>query len=564
MGLPQDLLDKGRRKRVMHVPAGAKLALSASVTPNSSSSSNAAAAAANLGVPVDIERILQEDQMHCQELTASSPSVAGGRGQHSAPGACTYQNQKQHQQQQQLPQQQPSGAVLAETKLDTLLRHSVQDQQQSSKSADHSGPASPAGVRSLMQMKRPDGLDLCALIGRSSGANGINNHNDASAINTGNAAARLQPAGQAPAIAEQMQQEQEYSPDSSQLDHRLAAVTESASEGAFSDSASLYSSLLSGPAQNQAPGWSMCPAAPRAPRSRGNKVPKIRRFSTECSSQSFSALQPQLAVLREQQAQHSERAADGLVMHDVPATEAFGSTAMSAAALAGAVWGHTRPPRNRRFSNMSTMSGMSVLSSASTAVTDEEEEEEEGEEEGGGLGAEESAPSKDHNTGHNDQHASQQQRPEHAQQQDPGGRSNEDGDGQLEQQQQQQELGHGSIAEGDSCSGNAEPATHSSGVDGPVDDGGVHQQDQQQQRVEVQAAEVSAQQQQQANCHGGGVSQLQPVQASDDSMQETAVPGIKAVQQQLAALETSGSSAADANGLASGLQSCCQDSSRQS
>jgi hypothetical protein len=100
-----------------------------------------------------------------------------------------------------------------------------------------------------------------------------------------------------------------------------------------------------------------------------NAVPRplrLRRFSTEYGALCGSALQPQLAQLRLLQAQHCERAADGLVLHDVGASvDACGSDAAVAAAAAAA-WGNAvRPTRNRRLSNLSVFSAMSVLSSTS-------------------------------------------------------------------------------------------------------------------------------------------------------------------------------------------------------
>jgi hypothetical protein len=89
-----------------------------------------------------------------------------------------------------------------------------------------------------------------------------------------------------------------------------------------------------------------------------------------------AALSPQLALLRQAQSQHSERAADGLIMHDVAAAEAYGGGAAAAAALAAAAsWGRTRPPRGRRLSGMSVLSNLSTFSSASMSVNGEEDSE---------------------------------------------------------------------------------------------------------------------------------------------------------------------------------------------
>ena len=102
------------------------------------------------------------------------------------------------------------------------------------------------------------------------------------------------------------------------------------------------------------------PVAPR-----GVRVPRLRRFSTEYGALSGSALQMQLEQLRLIQAQHSESAADGLVLHDVAAGDSCGSSAAAAAAVAAAAWGAVRKPRDRRMSNISILSGMSILSSTS-------------------------------------------------------------------------------------------------------------------------------------------------------------------------------------------------------
>jgi hypothetical protein len=105
------------------------------------------------------------------------------------------------------------------------------------------------------------------------------------------------------------------------------------------------------------------PVAPR-----GVRVPRLRRFSTEYGALSGSALQMQLEQLRLIQAQHSESAADGLVLHDVAAGDSCGSSAAAAAAVATAAWGAVRKPRDRRLSNISNisiLSGMSIMSSTS-------------------------------------------------------------------------------------------------------------------------------------------------------------------------------------------------------
>lgn len=101
------------------------------------------------------------------------------------------------------------------------------------------------------------------------------------------------------------------------------------------------------------------PVAPRAPR-----ATRLRRFSTEYGALTGSALQMQLELLRLQQAQHSEIAADGLVLHDVAAGDSCGGAA-AAAAVAAAAWGAVRRPRDRRLSNISILSGLSMVSSTS-------------------------------------------------------------------------------------------------------------------------------------------------------------------------------------------------------
>lgn len=103
------------------------------------------------------------------------------------------------------------------------------------------------------------------------------------------------------------------------------------------------------------------------------RVPRLRRFSTEYGALSGSALQMQLEQLRLIQAQHSESAADGLVLHDVAAADSCGSGAAAAAAVAAAAWGGcVRPPRDRRLSNISVLSGLSVMSSISIDESGEE------------------------------------------------------------------------------------------------------------------------------------------------------------------------------------------------
>jgi hypothetical protein len=109
------------------------------------------------------------------------------------------------------------------------------------------------------------------------------------------------------------------------------------------------------------------PVAPRSAR-----APRLRRFSTEYGALSGSALQFQLEQLRLIQAQHSESAADGLVLHDVAAGDSCGSGAAAAAAIAAAAWGCGRRPRDRRLSNISILSGLSVMSS--TSIDDSGEE----------------------------------------------------------------------------------------------------------------------------------------------------------------------------------------------
>jgi hypothetical protein len=90
-----------------------------------------------------------------------------------------------------------------------------------------------------------------------------------------------------------------------------------------------------------------------------------------------ATLSPQLALLRQAQSQHSERAADGLILHDVAAAEAYGAGAAAAAAAlaAAASWGRTRPSRGRRLSGMSMISNLSTFSSASMSVNGEEDSE---------------------------------------------------------------------------------------------------------------------------------------------------------------------------------------------
>lgn len=101
------------------------------------------------------------------------------------------------------------------------------------------------------------------------------------------------------------------------------------------------------------------PVAPR-----GARLPRLRRFSTEYGALSGSALQVQLEQLRLIQAQHSE-SADGLVLHDVAAGDSCSSSAAAAAAVAAAAWGTVRRPRDRRLSNISILSGLSIMSSTS-------------------------------------------------------------------------------------------------------------------------------------------------------------------------------------------------------
>lgn len=103
------------------------------------------------------------------------------------------------------------------------------------------------------------------------------------------------------------------------------------------------------------------------------RAPRLRRFSTEYGATSGCALQMQLEQLRLIQAQHSESAADGLVLHDVAAADSCGSGAAAAAAVAVAAWdGCVRPPRDRRLSNISVLSGLSVVSSVSIDESGEE------------------------------------------------------------------------------------------------------------------------------------------------------------------------------------------------
>jgi hypothetical protein len=104
---------------------------------------------------------------------------------------------------------------------------------------------------------------------------------------------------------------------------------------------------------------------PHAAAPRSARCPRLRRFSTEYGALSGSALQMQLEQLRLIQAQHSESAADGLVLHDVAASDSCGTGAVAAAAVAAAAWGAVRKPRDRRLSNISVMSGLSVMSSTS-------------------------------------------------------------------------------------------------------------------------------------------------------------------------------------------------------
>jgi hypothetical protein len=117
-------------------------------------------------------------------------------------------------------------------------------------------------------------------------------------------------------------------------------------------------------------------AAGPAPVCSASRAPRLRRFSTESGVHGSLLQQQQLALLRQQQAQHSELAVDGLVLHDVAAVEASGggaAAAAAAAALATAVWNQGRPPRGRRLSALSMVSNMSVLSSSVSECTLEDE-----------------------------------------------------------------------------------------------------------------------------------------------------------------------------------------------
>jgi hypothetical protein len=112
---------------------------------------------------------------------------------------------------------------------------------------------------------------------------------------------------------------------------------------------------------------------PVAPRSTA-RTPRLRRFSTETSTlYGSAALQQQLEQLRMAQAQHSESAADGMVLHDVAAGDPCGSGAAAAAAVAAAAWGSVRRPRNRRLSNISVLSGLSIVSSTSIDESGEDQ-----------------------------------------------------------------------------------------------------------------------------------------------------------------------------------------------
>lgn len=384
LGLPEDLLEKGRRKRVIQVPVGSsRTGLPTAPSANSSNSSSNPGAATALAVPAvpHLAPVNQEDKMQPQELTASTPSVAPLQGQQKASAAqddleALLSNVHQQGQEQgllqngaaeateamPLPVRPQSAPNLAELETTNLPLH-ILGRVSSVASNDADGTVDPAPTEAA---SRPTST---------------------AAVGAAQTATETQGMAVQQEENEQQQQQQEEEPASlSPKDVIQCSCTaaDNAPAGAQFDSAQLYGSFMPAGHQERPPSWNLgcrspdaapaacAAAAPRAPRAERAAAAKVRRFSTECSSHSLTALQPQLAMLRQQQAQHSERAADGLVMHDVAANDACGS---SAAALAGAVWGHTRPPRNRRLSNVSVMSSLSVLSSTSISNTEEEESE---------------------------------------------------------------------------------------------------------------------------------------------------------------------------------------------
>eukprot|EP00775_Hariotina_reticulata_P001493 gene1493-1832_t len=91
------------------------------------------------------------------------------------------------------------------------------------------------------------------------------------------------------------------------------------------DCSSIYQNISSICTGHTMPADGMTPAAAAgpAPVCSASRGPRVRRFSTESAMYSTLQQQQHLALLRQQQAQHSERAIDGLILHDVAAVEAF-------------------------------------------------------------------------------------------------------------------------------------------------------------------------------------------------------------------------------------------------
>ncbi|WIA34526.1 hypothetical protein OEZ86_012849 [Tetradesmus obliquus] len=286
LGLPEDLLAKGRRKRVMVVPAGSAAA----------------------------------SGMHGMQLQGSaggsSSSATGGGGSGAAAGA---------------PKQQPAAGAEAHQLLDVPVgRHGVQDSDALQQQQQQQQELPP----------HPDTPD---------------HEQEHEALSP-----RYQ-------LQEQQQQQQQH-----------AAQQPGLARGPSRAEAAALAAAAAAAAAAATPGPMSPPSGltllPRAAASSG-RTPRLRRFSTDPTALAMAAaLSPQLALLRQAQSQHSERAADGLIMHDVAAAEAWGGSA-AAALAAAASWGRTRPPRGRRLSGVSMISNLSTFSSASMSVNGEEDSE---------------------------------------------------------------------------------------------------------------------------------------------------------------------------------------------
>lgn len=306
MGLPEDLLTKGRRTRVMHLPPGVATGLHSRAQLRNAQQ----------------QGVEQQQQQHEQHQE---------------------QRQEQQQQRQQEQQQQRVGTLSTRTASAPSLQHLLDspEQQAAAQAALLQSNVQPQLVATAAAA--PANMPVC-VITPSSHEQQLHTLQEAVCPATAATAA-----------------------------HAIAAAASAVARGARVEDAAVPAlPALSPPPLPPArippaldgavaivDNGSLAMQQPRVPTGG-----RLRRFSTETNAAALHGFSTQLAELRLQQAQYSERAVDGLLHYDVPADEVL----WPPAATAAAAWSRMRPPR-RRSRRLSARSALSVASSGASGGT---------------------------------------------------------------------------------------------------------------------------------------------------------------------------------------------------